>query len=371
MYDILHSVYLKHDTSFKSLTKRALAQVILKIIYQHGERGVLAQSIRAKLQELTGVKFETKDVEGALNHLMNTENKLHSKSGRFFIKETYKPAIKKAVDESNELHLSAISFWFGKSKTFGRQKGEGIIRKWFETLLIQFFKEYSYDWISDLKSQRTNGKMRSPNFDNLIDLSFLEQSIDKDDFYWLKNQFIAFLESERKDDNDLLWIYGTCMFSSTLLTVRNFADDLSVDIFKDAIFILDTNILMILELEGFEKNYAIRGIAEAFKNLGIKTKYFYISRNEYQRAIGAKREAILATVDKFDYSIISEVDCPFIKTALKRGCKTVEDFEQFFCTITTIPKTFANTLPLELLDYRELNDAIERGENDEVIKNKI
>ncbi len=73
MENILHSVYLKHSTSFKSLTKQALAQIILKIIYQSGDRGIRTQIIRKHLENLTGVKFETIDIHDALDRLRDVD----------------------------------------------------------------------------------------------------------------------------------------------------------------------------------------------------------------------------------------------------------------------------------------------------------
>lgn len=370
MHDILHTVYLKHDTSFKSLNKRALAQIILKIVFQSGNKGILSQIVRTKLVELTSVKFDSMDIENSLQHLVR-ENKLHSKSGRFYIKESYKPTISQAVQDSEDLHISVINYWFSKSETFNQPDGLKIIRKWFQTLLIRFFKEYSYDWMNDLKLHGSKGKRRSSSLDDIIDLSFIDSELVGSDIAWLKIQFISFIESDRKDDNDLLWIYGISMFSSTLLTAKNFADDLSLDIFRDTTFILDTNILMILELEGFEKSYAIQEIARVFDSLKIDTKYFYISKKEYERALQAKREAILLTINKFDFAIIAEVECPFMKTAIKRQCKSEEDFEQFFDSIMVVPNTFGESYPLSIIDYPELNEAISRGEDNETVKQKI
>jgi hypothetical protein len=370
MKDILHSVYIKHDTSFKSLSKRALAQIILKIVYLSGQQGIPTNKLQNRLLEHTGVKFHTRDIDDALARLRNPENKINTKSGRHFIKESYKESIEKAVEESEALHDDVVRYWFGKSQTFKEAKGSEILKNWILRLLVEFFQDYSYDWINDLRSKQ-KGKKKSLNLSVLIDKSFSNSEIVEQDFIWLKKQFTQFIESERKEDTDLLWIYGSSMFSATLLTARNYADDFGLEIFKNSDFILDTNILMILELEGFEHNYAIKVMEETFKKLNISTKYFYISKQEYNRALGPKRDATLAAVEKYDMEVIMESDCPFIQTALRRQCRTIEDFELFFDQIIDPPKTFGKDLLLECDDYAELKLAVEKGESDESIKSDI
>ncbi len=369
MENILHSVYLKYDTSQKSLTKQALAQIILKIIYQYGGQGIKTQKIRRQLQILLGVKFDTNDIDAALTRLKNVDKKIHVKNGNYFIHATYKDTIASAVEESTMLHEKVIKKWFGKSEIFLSDYNK--IENWFKNLLIDFFKDYSNDWIRDLKPSNNSGKKNRPNVDTIIDKRLIHSKIDQTERKWLKDQFIDFLESNEKDDNDLLWIYGSSMFSATLLTARNFADEFSLEIFKNADFILDTNVLMILELEGFEKNYALKTIEECFSKLQITPKYFRISQEEYLRTIGPKRDSTLAALEKYEFDVIQELDCAFVQTAIIRQCKTITDFNQFFIEVADIPAYFHENILLHCEDYSELDSAIVQGENDEKLKQKI
>jgi hypothetical protein len=371
MENILHSVYLKHNSSFKSLTKQALAQIILKIIFQNGDKGIFTQKVRGKLKELTGVNFDTKDINEAIARLEKVESKINSKAGRHFIKPEYKATISQAVSQSEKLHKNVIDYWFGKSETYNSPGGAAILQDWFENLLVDFFKDYSYDWIRDLKPNKGNGKKKTPNIENIIEASLYKHKIIPADHIWLKMQFKAFIESNRVEDNEVLWAYGSSMFSATLLTARNFADEFSLEVFKDSDIILDTNILMILELEAYEKNYALDLIETTFEKLNISPKYFRVSRDEYLRAIGPKRDTTLAAVQQYDFDVIKESDCPFVQTAIKRQCVSLEDFEEFFNQIGDIPSYFYDSLELQCEEYQALQEAIEAGEGDEKIKNDL
>ncbi|MBK6776785.1 MAG: hypothetical protein IPG74_13425 [Flavobacteriales bacterium] len=66
---------------------------------------------------------------------------------------------------------------------------------------------------------------------------------------WLKTRYIKFLESERPEDQTVAWVFGTSVFAARVVTSNRYADALSIDLFKDSTFILDTNVLLILKLE--------------------------------------------------------------------------------------------------------------------------
>ncbi len=68
MVDVLNSVLIKHDTNFKSLTKIALSQVILKIIYENTKQGIMIKAIRSKIDEYTGTTFSIAK-NGQIDHL--------------------------------------------------------------------------------------------------------------------------------------------------------------------------------------------------------------------------------------------------------------------------------------------------------------
>lgn len=370
MIDVLNSVLIKHDSNFKSLTKIALSQILLKIIYENKSKGINSKSLKANLESYLSVSFNMADIESALNHL-KLEKKINSKENRHFISEGYKGVLDKSVKESEDLHKNVIEYWFSQSETYKDATKKENIYKWFNKLIISFFKEYRYDWINDLKNKKTYGKRKSFNIDKILSSCFENVEIMDDDKEWLKAQFIKFVESSRLEDNELLWSYGSSMFSATLLTALNYADDFSVDIFKDSTFVLDTNILMTIGLEGHELNYAFQPIENVFQSLNIHPIYFYITKEEYRRAISRKRQATFNVLDTFGYEVLKETECGIIATAIKRLCKTKEDFETFFEELENAPNKIFSTVDIKLEDFLELHNAIEVGRFDEDTQDRI
>ena len=371
MKDILHTISLRHDNTLKSLTKQALAQIILKLIFINNEKGLTVTQLRQLVKDETDVRFTQKDIIDSLRWLENDGKKIYKKATKFRIKPKYLKEIKKEVDRTNQLHNNVVSNWFKQSESYKAENGEVKVLEWFQNLMIEFFKDYSYDWIRDLKKQRGNGKKKTPNLEKIIDNSLEKSNLLEADYDWLKRQFVKFIESDRHEDNEVLWNYASSRFSATLLTARNFADDFSLDQFNGATSILDTNILMILELEDYEQSQAINTLADFFVKHDISPKYFYISRDEYGRAIGPKRSSTLKSYDEYSFGVFKETDCIFINTAIKRGCVEREDFVTFFDQIMDVPETFGGSLQLECEDNAELISVFESAENDEVLKEKI
>jgi hypothetical protein len=57
------------------------------------------------------------------------------------------------------------------------------------------------------------------------------------------------LQSNDNDVTAILWDYGTSRFSSSLIVANTSADPITIDEFSNSKCILDTNILMYLDLE--------------------------------------------------------------------------------------------------------------------------
>jgi hypothetical protein len=364
MKNTIHTVYLKHDSQFKTLSKIALAQLILKIIFSESKNGCTLKTIESILQNITKQNIPNKQIEDAIIHLKR-ESKVNAKSNKYFIHEKYKPEIEKAVNQYETLHVLILKKYFEKSDV-----KTDIVRNWFETTIIKFFERFSYEWFH---YEVTKKKPRpNLNLDDILDeISLNFRQINRDDIIWLNSQFKKFIESTTYDDNKLLWSYGVTMFSSRLITASNYSDKLTLDTFKNATFIIDTNILMILQLEAHDLAKSFEELEKIFNFLTINTCYFYITRDEYSRAIEWKKKETLRIFNEYEFDVLKKSDCPYIQTGIKRECKTEDDFIRFFDTLLDIPDLFYSDLKLKLEDNVIINEAILNGEADVDLQNKI
>lgn len=361
----LHTLYIKHDSQFKTLSKIALSQLILKIVYLKGD-GTLMRQIEAELNTVLSSPVSKKDVEDAIRILVKAR-KLHVKSNRHFIHNDYIDEITKEVESNKNLLSKILDKYFSKAES-----SKGNIENWFNDAVICFFEKYSFEWFQQIAYKGKNGSNSVPNIHDILDNSLLNNNeIKNEDKDWLKAQFIKFVDSEDSDDNLLFWYYGISMFSSRLITARNYADGITIEMFKDSKFILDTNILMILDLEEHELSTSLESLETILEQLGISPIYLNSTREEYLRAMHWRRTETTKVFENFKLNVLQSSDCPFIQTALRRGCLNGEDVQRMFETLMDMPSVFNNSLAIECYDYAELSEAIEIGQQNSELKAAI
>ncbi|MFZ3090749.1 MAG: hypothetical protein WA240_09025 [Nitrospirota bacterium] len=366
MKKILQTMYLRVDSSSKSLTKRALAQLILKIIYSLDSFPTKDEIVK----ELSGILETTvsnNKIADAFKLLLN-ENKISESRGRYSIDQNKKNKIETAYNEFLNRQNRIIDKFFNdvSSKL-------NFVLQWFEDVTIEFFKEYSSEWISDL-CLTTSGAVKGKHQGIqaiLHKVTNNNKDLVEKDKDWLKKQYFEFIQSNDTDVAAILWDYGTSCFSSSLITANTSADPISVDEFKDSKCILDTNILMYLDLEGSNLKESFKSMENIFIDLNITPVYFFITRDEFVNSMGYKKDTVLRVVENYPEDVIAKTNDPFIKTALQRRCITREDYERFFEQLMDIPKYLSELLEIEQYDSVELDAAIEKGQKDAELKERI
>ncbi len=361
----LHTIYIKHDGQFKTLSKIALSQLILKIVYLKGD-GTLLRQIEAELSTVLSSPVSKVDIEDAIRVLIKAR-KLNVKSNRHFIHNEYKDDLRREIESNKNLLSKVLDKYFAKAESKKQD-----IEDWFNDSVICFFEKYSFEWFQQIAYRGKNGSNVVPNIHEILNNALLNNNTILDaDKEWLKIQFIKFIDSEDSDDNLLFWYYGISMFSSRLITARNYADGITIEMFKDSKFILDTNILMILDLEEHELSNSLKSLETIFKQLNITPVYLNITRDEYLRAMDWRRQETINVFNNFDISVLKSSDCAFIQTALRRGCTNGDDVGRMFTGLMEMPSIFSEDLPIINYDYAELSDFIEVGETNPEVKTQI
>lgn len=361
----LHALYIKHDGAFKTLSKIALAQIILKIVHIKGT-GVLIKQITAELNNILLGTIPHKDIEDALKHLIH-EEKIHAKEGRYFVHSKYQNELAKAEAENRKLHQAVLDKYFKKVESEPTD-----IEVWFQETTIKFFEKFSFEWFHQMAYKGRNSSNHVPNLNEIIDEVILaSDKINATDKEWLKTQYFKFIDSEDATDNLVFWQYGISMFSSRLITARNYADGISIELFKNGKFVLDTNILMILDLEEHELSESLKSLEKILETLKITPVYFASTRDEYTRAMSWRKKETVNIFNNYTFEVLKASDCPFIRTALKRGCRQEEDIINMFDVLLNMPEKFQESLKIVNYDFKELEDAIEFGRNDEKLKKTL
>lgn len=365
MDNTLRTIYLRLDANMQHLTSKAIAQIIVKLIYTK-ENGMKKSEINDTLAKVNEWRhINSKEVDVILEGLVPQEIKL--RNGVYYLSSAKRDSIRKSIEESEQRKEKIIDTFFSRLNS-----DRNVIREWLTDVSIKFFEVFSDEWISDLMAN-TNHVTRSENaIRQLIsNRTNNNRDLDKDDKKELPGRFFEFVNTHDAMVVDYLWEYGTSAFASILIMNKHGVDTLTLDTFRDSVCVLDTNILLFIALESRYKD-ALSALEKVFKDLNIKVEILYITKQEYEGKIRCQRIATIHNLEKYGYDVTVMPNDDFTNYARRLNCKTQSDFEVFFDYTLALPKHIRENVAIELLDDdKHLAEAIEKAQTDESLCKKL
>ncbi len=364
MNDTLNSIFVRLDVSLQNLSSKAIAQIIVKLLYKHDGR-MKKQAIYDALAKVNSCNhLGKKDVDEILDKL--SEREIQHKGGDYYLSHSKKEKIKKSIEESEERKKRILEKYFSRLNTTSE-----ILSAWLQDASIKFFEVYSEEWISDLKANTKRIAASEESIRNLITNRTLNnKALDSEDKAILPKKFFDFVNTSEKDVDAYLWEYGTSAFSSKLIRTMHGVDQITIETFRNSHCILDTNILMFISLESRYRE-AIIAIEKVFQDLGVKASIFYITKQEYEGRIGQQKDDTLKNIEKLGYDIASIPNDDFTNHAKDLGCRTLEHFKTFFDVTLKLPEYIHDKVKIEILDTQSIATAIETAQNNESLKDKL
>jgi hypothetical protein len=373
MDNILKTMYLRLDSTTKSLTKNAISQLLIKILYASSKSLTENQLISEYKRILNKKKIDENQIKKNIQ-LLCDDNSIRRQRGSFYLSQNKRDKIDQSYKESEARKQRIIELYFKPLYS-----DRNIIADWLSDATMLFFKMYSNEWIADLcykhKSAIANSKENILN--TIKERTLKNKDLDKRDREELSKMFINFLTT--KDDNNIapyLWEYGISSFSAQLISNFNGSDEFSIDTFRDCKCVLDTNVLMHIGLELSEYYSAFKSLEEIFLALNIEIGILYITKDEYTRTIGNIRDEIVKLVEKYPLSVIEKSEeskkNQYLKTAIARKCKNADDFLRFFSPLMNPPEFVEEKVKINQIDDdKKLQDVIDRTQKDERKLNEL
>lgn len=358
----LKSIYLRLDPTNKSLTKAAISQLLIKIIYS-SENPLTAIQIIDDYKAIINIKnLDENEVKNCLSSLVE-ERSIIQHRGRYHISASRRKNIFSSYQESEKRKIYIIDTYF---KPFFSD--EKVVKEWLEDITVSFFQLYSNEWIADLCYKRMSAVFGSKDsiLDSINRRTLNNNQIDKREQNELCEKFVRFITTKDSVIDSYLWEYGTSSFSAQLISNSVGTDDISIDTFRDCKCVLDTNILMHIGLESSEYYPSFKSLEEVFQALNIEVGILHITKEEYTNTVGKKREEILRMVDNYSIDVIKEAADQYTQTAIARKCSNYSDFERFFSQLLETPQYIEEKVRIELFDDDlKLEEAIRKSQKDE------
>jgi len=368
MDKILKSIYLRLDSTTQSLTKNAISQLLIKIIYANINSISEKEIISAYKNVIGKNKIDEEKVKDCLKQLVD-EKSIIRQRGVYHISTNKREKINLSYRESETRKNQIIETFF---KPFFSEKD--AVAEWFLDSIVSFFRAYSNEWIADLCYKKVFAISSSKeNILNVIrNKTLTNKQIDKRDQEELSKKFVNFIATRDPSVDACLWEYGTSSFSAQLITNSIGADEISIGTFNDCKCILDTNILMHIGLESSEYYPAFKSLEEVFQILNVEVGILNITKEEYKNTVGKKRDEILRMVEKYSLEVIKEVDDQYTKTAIARKCYNISDFNRFFGQLLEVPQYIEEKVEIKLFDHdSQLENVIAKSQADEQKQNEL
>lgn len=231
----LQAIYIKTDTSCRELAKTALIQLILKVIYFY-DTAITNEEIKTEINGILQAKLHINRIDDAISLLL-TEKSIKSLDNGYCLSKAKRKKFDSAYQEYTERQNRIIEKFFSPTKS-----DKTAIESWFENVTINFFTEFRSEWIAE-KAYNVRTESAYDGLKNIVKKETIkDQQIETEDRDWLIEQYINFFQSSDEDLNSIFWDYGTCAYSSSLITANNAANQITIDTIRDSKFILDTNI---------------------------------------------------------------------------------------------------------------------------------
>lgn len=362
MDKILTSIYLKVKSETKTLTNSAISQIIVKIIYSSEQR-LSYNDIILRYKDFTKRKSVNEDaISDILANLCSTGEIKISAKNEYYITAPKRKQIESACEASQKRREDIINRFFSETHS-----DRYAIECWLQDVSLHFFRLFSDEWISDLlKTHDAIIHSKDSIREMIIRRTKNIKGIDKKDCDILPKLFFNFLCTKDPDVTAYLWEYGTSAFSAKLISNTVGVDALTLDIFKGAKCLLDTNILIFIKLDASKYHNALISLENSFKNLGVEIGVLNITKEEYQHKIDYQKQLTINNIEKMGYKLTSSAIDDFTQSAISLHCRRKEDFEVFFDNLRELPTCLNESLPISLKDdEKQLIDNIEKAQRDE------
>lgn len=361
---ILQSISVRLNVNMNNLSRKAIAQLIVKIVYL--KKNISKQGIKDELASINDSRhISSNEIDEILAELVPNELKCHK--GSYTISATKRRSIKESIDAARERDKIILDTYFNELNT-----DTETISRWLVDVTIRFFESYSEEWISDVVALTNSVKSSISSIMSMIEKrtkSF--PNIDRDDRDRLPTKYRDFIMSSDKNVEEFLWDYGTSAFASKLIRIVHGVDQLTMETFRNSVCVLDTNILMFIALESRYKE-ALNAIEKVFNDLGVEVKILYITQREYENKITYQRNITLHNFEKYGNDIAMLPNDDFTKYLKQSYCKTENDIKNAFDFSLRLPEYIKDNIKIELLDSDiQLNEIIENAKNNINLKNEL
>lgn len=238
----------------------------------------------------------------------------------------------KVVQSKEDKYINTFKILINRFFSKGIDAQYEVIHAWLHQVLLAIFQQYYQVVLSYI----TNGErvnIEQIDIDKLLQSITAKYDISSDDSLILQHQFKEMIITD--NDPEVTYIYhyflNSC-YASQVLTTKSHALTSVAEIFANKTVILDTNVLITLQLEKKnQRRVKFTVVDDICKKLNIKLKYLQQTAAEYTRVVTYKKSEYSNIIAGLTINVLNKSRYDNILHTLKsNGCYNAESVEKFF-----------------------------------------
>ncbi len=359
----LTTINLKYSSNAEPLKMIAFADLTANALFLLNKESDLSEITTEITRILSISNIDEKFVSDALQALKN-DKKVTWHKGKWKLSTGLYSDIKDEKEKGENALESVLKNHFPTSIE------KEILKKWFLQATADFFGFNGGEWVKAI-SKDSNVKFSKPQSVNQLLTSSIGAAGLSEHKFELENSFNAFLASDDCDDQTFIMNLGFAMFSAKLVTADIGADSISISEIQGGTFLLDTNVLLAIHLDGHKLLKAIQVLGAALKKIGVDLILLNSTKDEYNRVFVSANTDIDLLFKRFSPQVVLGADSKFVESAVMRGCTTKEHFDVFLENVRLPPNELPGGLGINMLDNPDVEQEVKKASTDNTLKTSI
>ncbi len=362
----LMTVHLRYGTGAAvALRTRAFAQIASKVLYlQDTEAWTDSSRVANDVATVVGIQSISRAVLGDALALLRASGVAEDRNNQWRLTLSGRDQIVVDLNRTSDRVSTILGNHF--PGTIDRAQ----LNRWFRACCAEYFARFGNRWVATICRGAPPGPAVPGALENLTSRIATRTGLaaHKQE---LQIGFRQFLASSERTTQEQIWSMCQAMFAARLVAAEVGADPILTADIRDSFVLLDTNILFVGALESNRFSAALAALGNALSAIGLRLYFLHLTKEEYQHAVGFRRENTLRVVERFRETVVESAVDDFIRTATGRGCTSRGDFERFFDELHDPIRALGGELPISELDDAELDQIATQGTTDETLKRAI
>ena len=354
------ATHLRFSAVAKPLRIRAHAQLLAKVLYLSGAKSYLTMSkMRDGIADLTGgTRPSREETQAALDYLQHADFIRDKGGSRFGLRPYQYQRLGTQVAERGVVADRCLA------RHFPGEINRETLATWFSRTSIAFFTQFADRWVASVTDRAPLG---SKTFTSVMEIAASEATAlgIESSSAALVDGFVRFLRSSEPEDHQHLQSLGLTAFAARLVAAGEGPDPISSAQLRDATWVLDTNVLLTIALEGVTHDDPLDALGQALSMIEAELVYVHATLIEYRQVVDQWASDTLAVFDRFGIGPIKESSNGFLKIALARHCHNRDDFVRFFNELREPPQSIEERIAIRLVDDPDIARAAAKGEQNE------